>query len=142
MRQTRNLPHCHSDGHVVCVTLDLDPSEVRGGFSYVVWGVGDMVTRVSKVEGLSATCSLPEGVFIEGDLLKLEVLPGPETEQLVFPWTQITVIKEGLFEARMLRGEPVLVPVERQQPTGGHKSAAGTHRAEQTGAAAMAASCW
>ena len=113
MRRSRNLPRCCCEGNAVRVTLELDPSEVRSGSSYVVWGVGDNATHASKVDGLSATCSVPEGVFINGDSLKLEVMPASDPEELVFPWTQIPLLREEIYEARMLRGEPVLVRVDR-----------------------------
>jgi hypothetical protein len=131
MKRSRSQPRCHHDGQTVCVTLELDPSEVQGGSSYVVWGVGDVATHAAKVDGLSATCSVPERVFINRDLLKLEVLPAPDPEELVFPWTQIPVLREDLFEARMLHGEPVLVRMEHGQAATGRSlqaSASGTGR--------------
>ena len=45
------------------ITLELDPLEVQGRPSYVVWGMGDVATHAAKVDGLSAVCSVPEGVF-------------------------------------------------------------------------------
>lgn len=121
MRRSRCIPRCRHDGRAVTVTLELDPSEVLGAQSYVVWGVGDVVAHAAKVDGLSSTCSMPEGIFINRDLVKLEVLPAPNPDELVFPWSQIPVLKRDLFEARMLRKGPVLVPVggdvpERNRP--------------------------
>ena len=138
MRRSHNQPRCRHDGQSVCVTLELDPSEVQGGSSYVVWAVGDVATHATKVDGLSATCSVPEGVFINRDLLKLEVLPAPDPEELVFPWTQIPLLREDIFEARMLNGEPVLVPMEREQPATGRRpqARAATDRARASAASA------
>ena len=100
MRCSRNLPRCCCEGNAVRVTLELDPSEVRSGSSYVVWVVGDNATHASKVDGLSATCSVPEGVFINGDSLKLEVMPAPDPEG-----TGIFLDADPASEGRDLRGE-------------------------------------
>ncbi len=118
MRCSGSLPSCRRDGNAVHVTLELDSFDVPSRTPYVVWGVGGNVTHASKVEGPLATCSVPESVFMNGNLFKIEVLPVLDPEELVFPWTQIPVLQEHLFEARLIRGEPVLVPlVQSERPS-------------------------
>ena len=73
------------------------------------------------------------------ELLKLEVLPAPDPEELVFPWTQIPVLKEDIFEARILHGEPVLVPIEREQPARDRRDQARASGTDRTREAAVSA---
>jgi hypothetical protein len=106
-------PQCEMSGRDVRVTVRLSASEDITGAPFVTWHLGRKTAR-ARVDGSTAVCTLPRGAFSSEDSFKLVVIPAPAPNHPVFPWTQIP-LAEQFFQAKLLQGEPTLVPCEHAQ---------------------------
>lgn len=95
---------------MVYVTLVLERDKLTG-HPCLAWSVQGLHATTPRISDDTVTCALPRGIFEHRARVRLQILDSPAPGQPAQPWTQLPVLEETLFQADIVDGKPVLMPL-------------------------------